>query len=250
MVKTNNKNKDSLNSEFFYAIIKIGCDKMNAKLFIEAIAKFTLGVILVGLLIFLPAGSIEYWNGWLFIGVLFIPMFIAGIVMMVKSPSLLKSRLNAKEKENEQRKVVAISGLMFLIGFIIAGLNFRYSWIILPTSIVIIGTIIFLLSYITYAEVLRENVFLSRTIEVTENQKVIDTGLYGIVRHPMYTATIFLFLSMPLILGSIITFIIFLIYPFVIAKRIKSEEEVLEKELKGYKEYKKKVKYKMIPFIW
>ena len=223
---------------------------MNAKLFIEAIAKFTLGVILVGLLIFLPAGSIEYWNGWLFIGVLFIPMFIAGIVMMVKSPSLLKSRLNAKEKENEQRKVVAISGLMFLIGFIIAGLNFRYSWIVLPTSIVIIGTIIFLLSYITYAEVLRENVFLYRTIEVTENQKVIDTGLYGIVRHPMYTATIFLFLSMPLILGSIITFIIFLIYPFVIAKRIKNEEEVLEKELKGYKEYKKKVKYKMIPFVW
>lgn len=223
---------------------------MNAKLFIEAIAKFTLGVILVGLLIFLPAGSIEYWNGWLFIGVLFIPMFIAGIVMMVKSPSLLKSRLNAKEKEKEQRKVVAISGLMFLIGFIIAGLNFRYSWIILPIPIIIIGTIIFLLSYITYAEVLRENVFLSRTIEVTENQKVIDTGLYGIVRHPMYTATIFLFLSMPLILGSIITFIIFLIYPFVIAKRIKNEEEVLEKELKGYKEYKKKVKYKMIPFIW
>lgn len=223
---------------------------MNAKLFIEAIAKFTLGVILVGLLIFLPAGSIEYWNGWLFIGVLFIPMFIAGIVMMVKSPSLLKSRLNAKEKENEQRKVVAISGLMFLIGFIIAGLNFRYSWIILPIPIIIIGTIIFLLSYITYAEVLRENVFLSRTIEVTENQKVIDTGLYGIVRHPMYTATIFLFLSMPLILGSIITFIIFLIYPFVIAKRIKNEEEVLEKELKGYKDYKKKVKYKMIPFIW
>ncbi len=223
---------------------------MNAKLFIEAIAKFTLGVILVGLLIFLPAGSIQYWNGWLFIGILFIPMFIAGIVMMVKSPSLLKSRLNAKEKENEQRKVVAISGLMFLIGFIIAGLNFRYSWIILPIPIIIIGTIIFLLSYITYAEVLRENVFLSRTIEVTENQKVIDTGLYGIVRHPMYTATIFLFLSMPLILGSIITFIIFLIYPFVIAKRIKNEEEVLEKELKGYKDYKKKVKYKMIPFIW
>ena len=223
---------------------------MNAKLFIEAIAKFTLGVILVGLLIFLPAGSIEYWNGWLFIGVLFIPMFIAGIVMMIKSPSLLKSRLNAKEKEKEQRKVVAISGLMFLIGFIIAGLNFRYSWIILPIPIIIIGTIIFLLSYITYAEVLRENVFLSRTIEVTENQKVIDTGLYGIVRHPMYTATIFLFLSMPLILGSIITFIIFLIYPFVIAKRIKNEEEVLEKELKGYKDYKKKVKYKMIPFIW
>ena len=159
---------------------------MNAKLFIEAIAKFTLGVILVGLLIFLPAGSMEYWNGWLFIGVLFIPMFIAGIVMMVKSPSLLKSRLNAKEKEIEQRKVVAISGLMFLIGFIIAGLNFRYSWIILPIPIIIIGTIIFLLSYITYAEVLRENVFLSRTIEVTEDQKVIDTGLYGVVRHPMY----------------------------------------------------------------
>ena len=223
---------------------------MNVKLFIEAIIKFLCGVILIGLLIFLPAGSLNYWNGWLFMGILFIPMFIAGIVMMIKSPELLKSRLNAKEKENEQREVVALSGLMFLAGFIVAGLNYRFEWITLPSPIVIIGTVLFLLSYLVYAEVLRENVFLSRTIEVQKNQKVIDTGLYGIVRHPMYMATIFLFLSMPLVLGSIISFIIFLVYPFIIAKRIKNEEEVLEKDLKGYKEYKNKVKYKMIPYIW
>ena len=223
---------------------------MNVKLFIEAIIKFLCGIILIGLLIFLPAGSLNYWNGWLFMGILFIPMFIAGIVMMIKSPELLKSRLNAKEKENEQREVVALSGLMFLAGFIVAGLNYRFEWITLPSPIVIIGTVLFLLSYLVYAEVLRENVFLSRTIEVQKNQKVIDTGLYGIVRHPMYMATIFLFLSMPLVLGSIISFIIFLVYPFIIAKRIKNEEEVLEKDLKGYKEYKNKVKYKMIPYIW
>ena len=208
---------------------------MNVKLFIEAIIKFLCGVILIGLLIFLPAGSLNYWNGWLFMGILFIPMFIAGIVMMIKSPELLKSRLNAKEKENEQREVVALSGLMFLAGFIVAGLNYRFEWIKLPLPIVIIGTVLFLLSYLVYAEVLRENVFLSRTIEVQKNQKVIDTGLYGIVRHPMYIATIFLFLSMPLVLGSIISFIIFLVYPFIIAKRIKNEEEVLEKDLKHLK---------------
>jgi protein-S-isoprenylcysteine O-methyltransferase Ste14 len=220
------------------------------KLFKEAIIKFILGVLIIGLLIFIPAGTINYFNGWLFMGILFIPMFIAGIVMMIKSPNLLKSRLNVKEKENEQQIVVKLSGLMFLIGFIIAGLNYRYNWIKLPNVVVIISSIIFILAYIMYALVLRENMYLSRTIEVQKDQRVIDTGLYGIVRHPMYTATIFLFLSMPLILGSIITFIIFLIYPFVIAKRIKNEEEVLEKELKGYKDYKKKVKYKMIPFIW
>jgi len=223
---------------------------MNMKLFFEAILKFILGVILVGLLIFVPANTINYWNGWLFMALLFIPMFIAGIVMMFKSPNLLKSRLNAKEKENEQRTVVILSGLMFLTGFIVAGLNFRYNWIQLPNIVVIIASIIFVLSYIFYAEVLRENAFLSRTIEVKKNQKVIDTGLYSIVRHPMYSSTIFLFLSMPLVLGSLISFIIFLIYPFIIAKRIKNEEQVLEKELKGYKEYKKKVKYKIIPFIW
>lgn len=223
---------------------------MNIKLFFEAILKFVLGVIIVGLLIFIPANTISYWNGWLFIGVLFIPMFVAGIIMMIKSPNLLKSRLNAKESEKEQKEVVISSSIMFLIGFIFAGLNYRFNWIQLSNIVVIIAVIIFLLSYILYAEVLRENAFLSRTIEVQKDQKVINTGLYSIVRHPMYMATIFLFLSIPLILGSLVSFIIFLVYPFIIAKRIKNEEQVLEKELKGYKEYKNKVKYRMIPFIW
>jgi len=182
-------------------------------------------------------------------GLLFIPMFIAGIVMMFKNPALLKSRLDVKEKESEQKLVVAISAVMFLLGFIIAGLNYRFNWVQLPNIIVIIASIIFVLSYILYAEVLRENAFLSRTIEVQKGQKIIDTGLYKIVRHPMYFATLFLFLSMPLILGSFISFIIFLVYPFIIFKRINNEEKVLEKELIGYKEYKKKVKYKLIPFI-
>ena len=223
---------------------------MNIKLFLEAIIKFILGVAVIGLLIFIPANTINYWNGWIFMGLLFIPMFIAGCVMMIKSPELLRKRLNAKEKEKEQKQVVKLSGLMFLAGFIIAGLNYRYNWIILPNFVVIVSSIIFILAYILYAEVLRENVYLSRTIEVQENQKVIDKGLYGIVRHPMYAATILLFLSMPLVLGSIISFVIFLAYPFIIGKRIKNEEQVLEKELEGYSEYKKKVKYKMIPFIW
>ena len=223
---------------------------MNKKLFLEAITKFILGVLIICLLLFIPAGTIRYFNGWLFIILLFIPMFITGIVMMIKSPNLLKSRLNAKEKESDQKEVVKLSGLMFLIGFIIAGLNYRYNWIQLSNIVVIIGSIIFILSYVLYAEVLRENAYLSRTIEVQKDQKVIDTGLYGIVRHPMYFATIFLFLSIPLILGSLISFVIFLVYPFIIVKRIKNEEKVLEKELKGYKEYKKKVKYKMIPFVW
>jgi len=223
---------------------------MNIKLFIEAIIKFIFGVLIIGILLFIPANTINYWNGWLFMGLLFIPMFIAGIVMMIKSPELLKKRLNAKEKEDEQKEVIAFSGLMFLAGFIIAGLNYRYNWIILPNLVVIISSVIFIIAYILYAEVLRENTYLSRTIEVQENQKVVDTGLYGIVRHPMYAVTILLFLSMPLVLGSLISFVIFLVYLFIIAKRIKNEEELLEKELEGYSEYKKKVKYKMIPFIW
>ena len=223
---------------------------MNVKLFIEAIVKFILGVLIIGLLLFVPAGTINYWNGWLFMGILFIPMFVAGIIMMIKSPDLLRKRLNAKEKENEQKQVVAYSGLMFLAGFIISGLNYRYSWITIPNFVVVISSVIFVLAYVLYAEVLRENAYLSRTIEVQENQKVVDTGLYGIVRHPMYAVTILLFLSMPLVLGSIISFAIFLIYPFIIAKRIKNEEVVLEKELEGYSEYKNKVKYKLIPFIW
>ena len=208
---------------------------MIIKLFLEAIIKFTLGVLIIGLLLFIPAGTINYFNGWLFMAILFIPMFIAGIIMMIKSPDLLKSRLNAKEKEREQQEVVKLSGLMFIVGFIIAGLNYRYSWIELPNIVVIISSIIFLLSYTMYGEVLRENSYLSRTIEVQKDQKVIDAGLYKVVRHPMYSITIFLFLSMPLILGSLISFTIFLIYPFIIAKRIKNEEEYLEKNLKGYK---------------
>ena len=223
---------------------------MNMKLFIEAIIKFALGVLIIGALVFIPANTLSYWNGWLFMGLLFIPMFIAVIIMMIKSPELLKKRLNAKEKENEQKQVILLSGLMFLAGFIIAGLNYRFGWVLLPKSVEIVSSIIFIIAYILYAEVLRENVYLSRTIEVQENQKVVDTGLYGIVRHPMYAVTILLFLSMPLVLGSLISFAIFLVYPFIIAKRIKNEEEVLEKELEGYAEYKKKVKYKMIPFIW
>ena len=223
---------------------------MNIKLFFQAIIKFILGVLIIGLLLFIPANTINYWNGWLFMGLLFIPMFIAGIFMLIKSPDLLRKRLNAKEKENEQKQVILFSGLMFLSGFIIAGLNYRYNWITIPNSVVIISSIMFVLAYILYAEVLRENTYLSRTIEVQENQKVVDTGLYGVVRHPMYAATILLFLSMPLILGSIISFVIFLIYPFLIAKRMKNEEEVLERELNGYSDYKKKVKYKVIPFIW
>ena len=223
---------------------------MNKKLFFQAITKYIIGLIVVGCLIFIPANSLEYWNGWLLIGLLFIPMFIAGIILMIKNPELLQKRLNAKEKENEQKWVLLFSGLMFLAGFILAGLNYRNEWIELPNVVIIISSILFITAYILYAEVLRENTYLSRTIEVQNNQKVIDTGLYGIVRHPMYAATILLFLTMPLVLGSIISFLIFLIYPIIIAKRIKNEEAVLENDLKGYADYKKKVRYKLIPFVW
>ena len=223
---------------------------MNKKLFFQAIIKFLMGLLVVCALLFIPAGTINFWNAWVFIGVLFVPMFIAGIVMMIKNPELLKQRLDAKEKESEQKLMILGSGIMFLSGFIVAGLNYRYQWLILPNLVIIIASIIFIISYILYAEVLRENTYLSRTIKVQENQKVVDSGLYGIVRHPMYAITILLFLSMPLILGSIYSLIIFLIYPILIALRIKNEEEVLEKELNGYKEYKKKVKYRILPFIW
>lgn len=223
---------------------------MTAKLFFQAIAKFMAGVVLVGLPIFLSAGTFSFFNGWLLMGILFVPMFLAGIVMMLKNPELLQKRLNAKEKQEEQSIVIKMSGLMFLCGFIVSGLGFRFSWYILPRNVVLVFAVLFLLAYILYAEVLRENTYLSRTIEVQENQKVIDTGLYGIVRHPMYSATLLLFLSMPLVLGSVYSFLIFLAYPFIIAKRIKGEEEFLEKELAGYREYKQKVKYRLIPFIW
>ncbi len=220
------------------------------KLFVSAILKFTLGVVLVGALIFLPAGTLEYFNGWLFMGILFVPMFLAGLVMMAKNPKLLETRLDAKEKQKEQDVVVKLSGLMFLAGFIVAGLGVRFGWYMLPKSVAIAFAVVFLIAYILYAEVLRENTYLSRTIEVQEGQVVVDTGLYGIVRHPMYSVTLLLFLSMPLVLGSVYSFIIFSMYPFIIAKRIKHEEEFLEKELNGYKEYKQKVKYRLIPFIW
>lgn len=223
---------------------------MTKELFFQAILKFIAGVILIGLLLFVPAGTIHFWNGWLFMGILFVPMFGAGIVMMMKNPELLKKRLNAKEKEQEQSVVIKLSGLMFLVGFIVAGLNYRFEWHMLPTGVSIGAAVVFLVAYLLYAEVLRENTYLSRTIEVQENQTVIDTGLYSIVRHPMYSVTLLLFLAMPWVLGSAIAFLVFLAYPFIIAKRIKNEEEVLEKGLKGYKEYKEKVKYRLIPFVW
>ena len=223
---------------------------MTIKLFISAILKFLLGVILVGTLIFLPAGTLSFATGWLLMGILFIPMFLAGIVMMIKNPSLLKKRLNAKEKEGEQQTVVKLSGLMFIAGFVLAGLDFRFGWLILPPWVSIVGAVLFLLAYAIYAEVLRENTYLSRTIEVQEGQKVISTGLYGIVRHPMYSATLLLFVSMPIVLGSVIALIPFLFYPGIIGKRIINEEKVLSEGLEGYPEYMKKVKYRLIPFIW
>ena len=223
---------------------------MTKKLFFQAIIKFLFGLILFALLLFVPAGTIMFWNGWLLIVVLFVPMFVAGIVMMIKNPKLLEKRLNAKEKEQEQKAVVALSGLMFLAAFIVAGLNFRFSWIVIQNWVVILGTVIFLLAYVMYAEVLRENTYLSRTVEVQENQKVIDTGLYGIVRHPMYSATLLLFIPMGIILGSPISSAILLIYIPIIGKRMKNEEKVLEEGLEGYKEYKTRVRYKVIPFVW
>lgn len=223
---------------------------MSAKLFFGALVKFALGIILIGLLIFLPAGSFAFTNGWVFMGILFIPILIAGVVMMIANPSLLEKRLESKEKQKEQNIIVKLSGLMFIAGFIVAGLNFRFGWHSLPKGVVIAACTVFIAAYFIYAEVLRENTYLSRTIGVQKNQKVISDGLYGIVRHPMYSATLLLFLSMPLILGSLYSFFIFLIYPVLIAARIKHEEALLEKELEGYSEYKKKVRYKLIPFIY
>ena len=223
---------------------------MTVKLFFSAITKFLLGVILVGLLLFLPAGTLNWFGGWLFMAILFIPMFCAGVVMMIKNPGLLASRLDAKEKRGKQSIVVKLSGLMFLCGFIVAGLGVRFDWYRLPTPVCIGGAVVFIIAYMLYAEVLRENTYLSRTIEVQEGQKVIDTGLYGIVRHPMYSVTLLLFFSMPIVLGSVWSFLIFLVYPFIIAARLLDEEKFLEEELEGYREYKQKVKYRLIPFIW
>ena len=223
---------------------------MTTKLFLSAIAKFAAGVILIGALLFLPAWTLNYPQGWLLMGILFVPMFIAGLVMMAKNPALLRSRLNAKEREREQSLVVKLSGLMFLVGFVLAGLSFRFGWLMQPRWVSIVGAALFLLSYALYAEVLRENTWLSRTIEVQEGQQVVSTGLYGIVRHPMYAVTLTLFLSMPLVLGSALAFVVFLAYPFIIAKRIRNEEEVLARELTGYTEYMQKVRWRLLPFIW
>ncbi len=223
---------------------------MDSKLFMQAVTKFLAGLLLVGLLLFLPAGTFAFWQAWVLIFILFVPMFIAGLIMMKKSPDLLRKRLNAKEEQTEQKTVILLSGLMFLAAFIAAGLNFRFGWIILPGAVSFAAAIVFLLAYVLYAEVMRENAYLSRTVEVQDNQKVIDTGLYGIVRHPMYMSTLLLFLAMPLVLGSIISFAIMLAYIPIISKRIRNEEQVLEEGLEGYKEYKQRVRYKVIPFVW
>ena len=223
---------------------------MDKKLFIQAMTKFIFGFIIIALLLFIPAGTLNYWNAWLFICILFIPMLIVGTLLMIKNPDLLSKRLNSKENESEQKVLLLLGGVMFIGGFIISGLNYRFQWMTLPKWMIVIATIIFLLAYLLYAEVLRENMYLSRIIEVQENQKVIDIGLYGIVRHPMYVSTILLFLSIPIVLGSLVSFLIFLAYPVIIVKRIRNEEQVLERGLERYSEYKNKVKYKLIPFIW
>lgn len=223
---------------------------MDKKLLIRAMTAFLAGLILVMLLVFLPAGTLQFPRGWLFTGLLFVPMLAVGIMLLIKNPALLKKRLDAKESEAEQKGVVLASGVMFLAGFITAGLDFRFDWLQIPMWISLLAAVLFLLSYAMYAEVLRENTYLSRTVRVQENQKVIDTGLYGIVRHPMYSATVLMFLSIPLMLGSAISFCIFLVYPFLIAARIQNEENVLQNGLDGYREYQKKVRYRLIPFIW
>ena len=223
---------------------------MDKKLFASAIVKFLSGLLLLGLLLFLPAGTLAWPDGWLLMGILFVPMFFAGLVMLAKSPELLRRRLNAKEEQAEQKQVIALSGLMFFAAFVLAGLNFRFGLVLLPRWIVWTAAALFLLGYLLYAEVLRENVWLSRTVEVQEDQKVIDTGLYGVVRHPMYAVTVLLFLSMPLVLGSPLSFAVMLGYLPIIAKRIRNEEAVLEQGLDGYADYKQRVKYRLIPGIW
>ncbi|MBR5344183.1 MAG: isoprenylcysteine carboxylmethyltransferase family protein [Oscillospiraceae bacterium] len=223
---------------------------MKDSLFAQAIMKFACGLLMVGALIFLPAGTWDYWQGWLLLGVLFVPMFIAGLVMLAKSPDLLRKRLNLKEEQSEQKAVIALSGVMFLAAFLVAGLSRRFGWYLLPAWVSWTAAAVFLIAYALYAEVLRENAYLSRTVEVQEDQKVIDTGLYGVVRHPMYAVTILLFLAMPLVLGSPISFVILLFYPALIVRRIRNEEQVLEEGLPGYAEYKKKVRYRLLPGIW
>ena len=223
---------------------------MDKKLLLQAITKFLSGLLSLSVLLFIPAGTLKFWNAWLFFSVLFVPMFILGVVLFIKNPELLAKRLNMKEKETEQRAVIILSGLMFIVGFIIAGLDFRFQWSNIPTWLVVIAAMLFLIAYALFVEILRENIYLSRIVEVQESQKVIDTGLYGIVRHPMYSAILLLFLTIPIILGSVYSFIVFMIYPVLLVKRILNEEKVLELELEGYVDYKKSVKYRLIKFIW
>lgn len=223
---------------------------MTNKLFFKALVRYLCGVVLLGLLLFLPAGTLQFRRAWLFMGILFIPMLLAGIALMLKNPALLDKRLNVKETQAEQSLVVKLSGMMFVVGFILAGLDFRFSWCQTPDWVSRLAAVVFLLGYGVYAEVLRENTYLSRTVEVQEGQTVIDSGLYGVVRHPMYSATLLVFLPMPLILGSWVACIAFLFYPLIIVKRIQNEEQVLLSELSGYAEYTRKVRYRLIPYIW
>ena len=223
---------------------------MDAKLFGQGIIKFVCGVVIIGILLFVPAGSFGFWQGWLLMGILFVPMFVAGLIMMKRSPDLLRKRLSTKEEQSEQKTVLLLSGFMFIAAFVVAGLNFRFGWLTLPNWVPILFAVVFLLAYALYAEVMHENAYLSRTVEVQENQQVVDTGLYGIVRHPMYMTTLLLFLSMPLVLGSVISFLIMLLYLPIITKRMRNEEQVLAERLPGYAEYMKKIKYRVIPFIW
>ena len=223
---------------------------MDRKLFVQALTKLFVGLLMVALLVFAPAGTLHYWHGWLFLAVLFFPMILLGVVLLMKNPELLRKRLQTKEKEGEQRKVVAFSGMMFLAGFLLCGLNVRFGWYLLPKWAALMASVVFLIGYGMYGEVMRENTFLSRTVEVQEGQQLIDTGLYSVVRHPMYAATVLMFLSMPLILGSAVSFLVFLIYPLILSKRIRNEEEVLSRGLLGYVEYGKRVKYRMIPYLW
>ncbi len=223
---------------------------MTKRLFFGAIFKFLLGVFLVGLLIFLPAGTVSYFGGWLLMGILFVPMFVAGLVMMVKNPALLKSRLSAKEHRKDQDLVIKLSGLMFASAFAVAGFGVRFGWYRLPLWVSLLGAALFLSAYAMYAEVLRENAYLSRTIEVQKGQRVIDTGLYALVRHPMYLATLVLFYSMALVLGSLYSFLILFLYPFLLVRRIRGEERFLRESLEGYDAYCERVPYRLIPFVW
>ena len=223
---------------------------MNKELLVQALTKYLAGLAAVALLLFLSAGTFDYWNGWLFLGILFVPMLVLGVFLLMKDPELLQKRLQTKETEPEQKRVVLLSGVMFLAGFLLCGLNARFSWLAMPKWTAVFSAAVFLVGYALYAQVMRENAYLSRTVEVQVGQKVVDTGLYGIVRHPMYLATLLLFLSTPLVLGFPLSFLIFLIYPWILVKRIQNEEQILTERLEGYREYQKKVKYKLIPLIW